>query len=491
MTRPAWQRALLAGATGLALLASARPLVALARALAARHGHPMDLEWMEGAHLYHAHRLLHGLPLYVDPARGFATFPYPPAYWVALAGAGAVLGLDYPAGRTLSLVAMVVVALVLAVATVRRAPARPLGVALAVVAIGGVALSYPLTGGAFDLVRPDAVGLAFPVLAAAALGDGRVSGARAALAGALLTLAIYTKQTGIFFALPLLAFAFTRDRRTFARTLLTTAGLSAGALAILAMLTRGWFLVWLFDQGRHGFRPASDVSPALGAFLWHAPFLAVLPWLVPNLARRGALAPETTKWLALLGGAFVASMLPFAKIGGWFNVLLPFYALGWPVAALVLCDAIRALPQARRASPLAMTLLVAAALLATLPFDAAIVVPTAERRDAAARLIALVDDLPGRVVVTTSPFLAARAKKGDEQPTLQGFADAARAGMTVDYAAALDRSGADWLIVSPAPELDYRPKLADSFELVRVIEFPVQWMPDQPVSLWRRKTRAP
>lgn len=475
----------------LAVLASARPLTALARALAARHGHPMDLEWMEGAHLYHAYRILHGLPLYVEPARGFATFPYPPAYWAVLAGAGAAVGLDYPLGRTVSLAAMLVVAMVLASVIVRRAPSRPLGAALAIAALGGVALSYPLTGGAFDLVRPDAVALAFPVLAAAALGDGQVSRIRAFATGALLMLAVYTKQTGVFFALPLLAFAFVRDRRTFWRVFAAAFGLGAVALVCFVVATRGVFLIWLFDQGEHGFRPAGDVSPALGAFLWHAPFLAILPWLVPDLARRGALAPETAKWLALLAGAFVASLLPFAKIGGWFNVLLPFFALGWPVVALVICDAVRDLPEPRRDLALAGAFALATVLLATLPFDAAAVVPTAERRDAAARLIALVDELPGRVVVTTSPFLGAHAKKGDEQPTLQGFADAARAGMSVDYAAALDGSAADWIVVSPAPELDYEPKLRERFELVRVVEFPVQWMPNQPVSLWRRKARAP
>ena len=45
----------------------------LVRMLAARFAYPFDIEWMEGSHLYHAYRILHGLYLYGDPARGFAT----------------------------------------------------------------------------------------------------------------------------------------------------------------------------------------------------------------------------------------------------------------------------------------------------------------------------------------------------------------------------------------------------------------------------------
>jgi hypothetical protein len=486
--RPARIAPIARGAIAIALLVPAALQVArLAGVLRARAAFDMDLEWMEGAHLYHAYRLTHGLPLYVDPARGFATFPYPPVYWAALGGAGALFGLDYATARIVSIACVAASAVLLASVVFRSAPSRATGALFGVIAVAGIAAGYPLAGGAYDLARPDALALLFPIVAAALIGDGSLGAARTALAALALSLAIYTKQTGVFFALALVGFVAWRDRRTAVRLAGATFAMCAVALAVLAFATDGWFFVWLFDQSRHGFRSADDWSAALGRFAIHAPFLLGLPWLVPRLAARKALRPATVKWAAMLGAAFVASMLPFMKVWGWSNVLMPFVVLSWPVGLLFASDWARASPPRAASAIAAGTLVAGAALSAMLLFDRAPFVPNAERRAAADRLRALVRELDGPVVVTTSPFVALREGKGTEQPILQGYADAQRGGLRVNYAAALDRSGAKWLIVSPTHDFDYRDELRARFEWVRTIEFPVQWMPDQPVSLWKRR----
>src|SRR5262245_11513420 len=100
----------------------------------ARLAFPQDIEWMERGHLYHAYRISHQLPLYVDPARGFATFPYPPLYWVVVAALGRLFGLDYWTGRLVSVASLLGSALLFGALLVRRAPERWLGAAFAVVA---------------------------------------------------------------------------------------------------------------------------------------------------------------------------------------------------------------------------------------------------------------------------------------------------------------------------------------------------------------------
>ena len=454
--------------------------------LRARFAFPMDLEWMEGAHLYHAYRILHGLPLYVDPARGFATFPYPPLYWTILAGAGAAFGLDYAVARAVSLACMGGAALLLCHAIVRHAPSRGVGIGLSAAALGMIAAAYPLVGTAFDLARSDAMALLVPVLAASLVRDGRLGGPRLLAVAASLTCAIYTKQTNVFYVVWLVGFVATRDRRTGLRLAVATLVPCGALLAALTVLTGGWFWTWLVDQSQHGFRPFAEWGPALPELVLHDPMLLGLPWMAVVLHRRGRLGADSVKWLGMLASAFAAAMLPFAKNGGWLNVLLPVFVLSWPVVFVLLGDLARARHTLRGAP--AFGLAVAAIASLHLKYDPAPYVPNAARDEGARKVHALVRDLPGKVVFTTSPFLGVLEGKTNTQPVYQGYIDADHAGISVDYADALDASGADWLVViaEPGPR-DYRPKLAAKFEHVRDVDFWFEPLPWPPASVWKRR----
>jgi hypothetical protein len=201
---------------------------------------------------------------------------------------------------------------------------------------------------------------------------------------------------------------------------------------------------------------------------------------VAALRTDGALGPIQIKWVGLLAAAFVASLVPYSKLGGWVNVLIPVFVLSWPVALLLF--------DARRRS----AIVAAGVILLFLKYDPAAFVPSEARWHDAARLDEIVRGLDGGVVVTTSPYVAVRAGKGTEQPILQGFVDAEHGGMRVDYLEALDKSGARWVITTGrAVDRDIVGLLERKFERERDLDVHLEslsdWDRPPPPTLWRRR----
>ncbi|HEY8038986.1 MAG TPA: hypothetical protein VIF15_04300, partial [Polyangiaceae bacterium] len=335
--KPRLAHVLGAVAAGLVLWPAAWQLRTIAALFRARLSYPFDIEWMEGGNVYHAYRVLHGLPIYVAPESGFAPFPYPPLYWIAVAAAGRMGGLDYATARAVSVGCIAGTSLLLAVVVARHAPARWLGAILGVVAMASIAAGYPMAGGSYDIARNDAMAIALPVLAATLLGDGRVSVARALGVAAVLVAALFTKQTAVFFVAWLMAFALTRGARGGVVLAVATA---VASLLLFAWMQRGsgdWFGVWLFDQRHHPAR-LNRWADRFPVILRHAPFLLLLPALVGSLRRRRWLRPSTVKWVGMLCAAVAATVLVGLKDGSWLNTGIPVLVLSWPVTLMALGD---------------------------------------------------------------------------------------------------------------------------------------------------------
>jgi hypothetical protein len=332
-----------------------------------------------------------------------------------------------------------------------------------------------------------------PVLAAALTGDGHLRIGRAIGVALALTAAIYTKQTGIFFALWLFAFVATRDRRGALILIGATAAACGTVLVALCAATSGWFWTWMVDQARHDVK-ASAWALGVASMVIHAPFLLILPSLLFELRRRAWLRAATTKWVGLLGAGVLAAMLPFVKVGGWYNVLTPVCVLAWPATLMVIGDLARGLgPGAARATwAVCVPLATAGVILLLLKYDPSPFVPSEARFRDAARFADAVRGLDGPVVVTTSPFVPAREKKGDRQPVLQGYFDAVAAGMRVDYADALEKSGARWVITTGRlADTDAFGEVERGFERVRELDVRIETLSDwdhpPPPTLWRHR----
>jgi hypothetical protein len=489
--RAAWVRAFAVVLLGVPAAWHAYTLV---RIVGTRFGCPLDIEYLESAHVYHAWRLGHGLPLYGDPSSGgFATFPYPPLYWVALRGAATLFGFTVQAGRAVSIAGLILAAAVLVSVVVRSAPGRFQAALFAVLVIGGICAGFPMSDGSYDWTRSDTLAGSLIIGAAAAAGDGRLKWPRAIATALLLTLSIYTKQSAAVFAAWIVAFSCACDWKGGLR-LGVLCGIFCGVpFAALQLGTHGWFLRWLLSPARHPLHPWWVGAGGLGRCILRAPFLLFMPWGLVVLKRRGGFRRTTALWMGLLAVAIGAGTLMSIKQFTCGNVWIPEPFLAWPIAALLANDWLALRPAQDRDRATWTITAAGAAVLLALVYDASPFLPTTDRWGAAARLDAIAKSVQGGVVVTTSPMVGIRAGGPPEQPILAAFEDARSAGMPLDYVAALLHSGARWVVTTDryqgtdhAPE----PRMRAYFTPERTYDFDLHslasWDRPKHVVLWRR-----
>jgi hypothetical protein len=296
----------------------------LCACVAPRVASPWPLEWMEGASLEHARRLLHGQPIYAAPSGGFIPFVYPPLSYLPIALGMALWGPSLLAARCVMLLSLAVSLLALGRAG-SALGGRPAGY----LAAGLYALGYGYSGGFLDVVRVDGVFMALLLL-----GCERLTARRDSRALAYFTLACFAKQHGVFFLAAALAYLVSRDGRAQSwRVLASLAGL-CGGFAALEWSSAGWFSTYVLSvPSKHGLQPLlllSFVGVDLGVYL------PVLCGLALSSAIRHRHAARACDWLLLAGVA--ASALGRAHPGGDDNIRLPAYAmLAW-VAALGFCE---------------------------------------------------------------------------------------------------------------------------------------------------------
>ena len=303
--------------------ASARPTfasLALSRCVRGDHvrverggrvTNPWPLEWMEGASLQHAERLLAGRPVYAAPSAEFVPYLYPPLAYVPMALAVALLGPTLPAARAASLACTLLALLLLGRACRRASDSAAAGWAAA----GLFATGFGYAGAFLDLARVDACFVLLVVAAAERLLAGRT---RAALL--LLVLSAFAKQHGALLLCAVALALLAGERRRAVREVALAFGLLALGCAALELASGGWFGRYVISLPlRQGARPALFFS------FFAIDLLLYLPVLV--IAAIAARARLQGPLLALLLAACVVSALGRAHPGGHDNVRLPAFAL--------------------------------------------------------------------------------------------------------------------------------------------------------------------
>jgi hypothetical protein len=467
----------------------------LVLAFRARLAFPDDLDWIEGGNVYQAWRLVHGLPIYEAPSKGFAAYPYPPGYWLAVGVVGRLVGFDYFAGRLLSAASVVCAAGVLSATAALRARAPAARAVVATLVLGGTAAGYTICGGAYDLARNDSMMALLAVIAATVAGDGVLSSTRAVAVALLLAAASFTKQTAVVYAAWLVAFSFARRRRGGVVLGAVTLASIAGCFALLQASTGGWFGTWILDQ-RHqrmhfwwGGGPLTELLP-------RQPFLALLPIAAIWAGRRRWLAPATVKWLGMLLAAVGSTCAFRMKEGSAPNLSLLAVLLAWPTTTMVVLDILDALGrEGVRTSRLAWGVFAGSSLLLALPSDRwSSLVPSPVRRLDAGKLDAFVASLDGCAVVTSKPLSALRAGKTCTQPSFQAYLDADNAGIDASFVDALVQDGADWVVETNLEhERGVPEQLGRAFDQVCSLDLEVRQQNGTVVgrpTLWLRRGEA-
>jgi len=430
------------------LLASAWalwPIAVLLSVFASRLTYPMDLEWCEGGILYQAQRLLSGLAIYSRDDPSWAPWPYPPAHTALLALFGLV-DLDFWSGRLVSVLWFGVLCATLFREIYAHLGKSSFGVATGLLAVATIACGYPLVGQWYDLVRVDTMMLALCVIGLARAGELDPTPRQILVTAIVLTAALYTKQTAALFVAWACAFAFVRNPRAGLSLGFTTFGLSLLLLIALQLGTGGGFWYWTIRVLEQQKVDDARLVEGLRQTFQFAPFIALLPFAMGLLAMRRSLSPRSVLWAGALMVAVPASLLPYAKVGGYQNNLMPMVILAAPVLVLFVADL--AWKNDEVAVFARYGLLAALCLFVYMrPLDPEAYVPTAQDRRAADNLNALVASLEGGVVVPQLAFLPAHNGHDNLHWHAMAAWDLEWAGTPMDEFAAFEKSGARYAML--------------------------------------------
>ncbi len=437
--------------------------------------YPYDLEWLEGGAVELVRRVSSGQSLYVSPSADFTPWPYPPLYFWASAGVARFTGEGYLPLRIVSFVSSLVVLLLIA-AIVRRIAGSWLG---GLCGAGLFAATFALGGAWADLGRVDSLFLA--LLLGAVLAGCIARGWLGGLAvGGLLLLAFLTKQNALIAAVPVLAWLV-----VFRRSVGVAAGavLSVGAVASVVVgnaLTDGWY-------GEYVVRELLG-QPVESRWLWGfwlidlgVPLLlalVVVGWWLRGLRSDPAtgavqLARRHGFLAAVVLGLLAAAWAGRLHSGGFANVVIPAYAavsllFGVAVAAVLSEPTSTSRLTVGR---LGVVFAVQVALLLLVPWRGPLpwsLIPTGADRAAGDRLLAVVDQLPGRVLIPVHPYLLTQVDRPPHAQSLaigdvlRGRDGRAKAALQADLAAALDGVSVV-LLDTPGEAASWEPVLSRDF----------------------------
>ncbi|MFO0632813.1 MAG: hypothetical protein U0168_08185 [Nannocystaceae bacterium] len=252
--------------------------LALAVVFALRVGFPLELEWMEGGILHQALRLQRGESLYPPPGPEFVPFLYTPLYAIVVGTLGLVFPLDYALGRVLSILAVVAIAAAIVRAVRREGKPR----AHQFAAVGLFASGYVFGFRWLDVARPDSMFLALVVWALVLLREAWGDPHKAAIAGVLMALAFWTKQTAAVFVIASGVGALLVAPRQLWIYAGVIAVLDGGVLWLANARSDGRLWHYVFELHQlHRFNHERFASKTWGMFVHAAPWLTVLvAWLV-------------------------------------------------------------------------------------------------------------------------------------------------------------------------------------------------------------------
>ena len=412
-------------------------LVLLLSAVLQRLPYPYDLEWMEGGILVHASRIADGSGIYVPPSLDFIPFLYTPLYPGLLALLQPFVGISYQVARGISFLSILGLVGLCFGAVVPRVDRRDRKAAVAggIIATGFFCATYPWVDGWYDIARGDTLFLlmaAGGVTAASAWARtswGWRGHARVAMAGALLALSFFCKQTGIFFVAAGGAIVLVKNWRRVPAYVAAAGAVGLGGTALLQRVTGGWFWIYAFkvhqthdcnsDRFWHGFSEMLGKFPLMTATIALGLVLVAATAIVRRRLPRSAEPLLVWTWVLLVG--LVVGSVGIATQWSHRNAYIPAMFTGAVAAGAALPAILGTLTELLGERPRAREMAHAGAMLvlAALVVDLALFqrwsparfVPKARDRAAGAALVDQIRSVDGEVFVPFHPWYAHLAGK--------------------------------------------------------------------------------
>ncbi|MCC7106981.1 MAG: hypothetical protein IT307_17755 [Chloroflexi bacterium] len=264
--------------------------------------YPFDLDQGEGYDVFSGLALLQGRPIYTtNESFPYYSSNYPPVYSLLVALTAMWTGPTLLAGRLVSIVAWLLVAIVVFEAANRRAGA------FAGFVSAGLLLASTYAFHTTPLARVNALTGLFSLAGLLAL-DGRWRG-RLVAGGLLLLLAVYTKPTAVDAAAAGLVGVWLEDRRA---ALWLGAGLAAAGLGLMAVLQEwsgGAFVLNVFQGNVNPFIP-DQLFAYLGNF-------ALLHFAVLLLAAVEVVRAAWERRIEAIHLLLVTGLLMALGVGKW------------------------------------------------------------------------------------------------------------------------------------------------------------------------------
>ena len=375
-----------------------------------RISYPFQLEWMEGGTLEHVRMILDGRPVYSSPDLEFIPFIYTPLLYFLGAVCSFVVGNTFLALRFVSFAATLGTMVCLYLFVRKETGSSFWGL----LAPGLYAGSFELCGGWFDVARSDSLFLCLLLWSSYCLRFQKSFAGRT-VAGFLLFLSFFSKQTGLVAGLPFLAYEMVRDpKRTWGAVLALGGSLLVSNLWMDAW-TNGWYSYYCWElPGHHRwawpmlftFFTKDTVVPltvAAGLGLYH------LVWMFPVSWR-------DQRWhlpLLCLGllGVSLGSRLHF---GGYVNVLMPVYAgcaIGFGLGGQHIMGALEGLEREKRRRIASWVLVLSVVQFVSLAYKPWDHLPSKKDREAGERLVSLIAGVKGDVFCPGNGYLAVQAGK--------------------------------------------------------------------------------
>jgi hypothetical protein len=439
-----------------------------------RVSYPFDIEWLESTVLYQAYRHMTGQSTYAPPSFGYLPMFHPPGYPILLSIVGRAVGLSYAVARSVTMSFFLLASVITVRVLVKHEGEkdRVHGVTAGALAVGLAASAAPLFEGFYDLIREDCMSWSLVMVAAALAEPKKPSLARLVAIAFVTSAAVYTRLVAVFPLVWIHLFILIRNRRAGLLLGLITISTAGLVLVGLQFASRGWF--WLYCVGlvQENTVIAKRFQEGATMVLKGSPYLYGLPVVVLLLAVLSRLSARSVLWFGMVVASIPASLLPYAKVGGFANDLMPFAMLTGPAILFVVSDCARALEKHPRIG-LAVRYALSAGIAVFLALkkwdkDLQRYTPTPEHWRRAHALNAMVAKLEGGAISPRHPFLAIH--NGHKQPQFSDMTilDAYWGGMPgLNLGPYLDKGRARYAFLSGNEQVYTLGELASRYQYDR------------------------